>query len=60
MEEDPIVAWYTKEHSAKGKNVFLKEMQPFIEWLEAAVSYFDVHECVEEGRDCFVVVTWVC
>lgn len=36
LEEDPILQWYSKDHSTKGKNVFLKEMKPFVDWLNTA------------------------
>ena len=28
--------WYKKGAHAKGKNVFLRDMEPFIKWLEEA------------------------
>jgi hypothetical protein len=34
--EDAIVFWYKKGSVAKGRNVFVKDMEPFIKWLEEA------------------------
>lgn len=34
LDEDSIVLWYKTDHSQKGKNSFLKEMNHFIEWFE--------------------------
>lgn len=36
LEEDPILQWYEKDHSQKGKNVFIKEMKPFVDWINEA------------------------
>jgi len=40
--EDTILYWYKKGNHPKGRNVFLKDIQPFIVWLE---------EAEEEGDD---------
>jgi len=34
--EETILAWHTGDHSAKGKSVFLAQMQKMIEWLQSA------------------------
>jgi len=34
LDEDSIVLWYKKDHSSKGKNVFLKDMKSFMDWFE--------------------------
>jgi len=34
--EDTIFYWYRKGSHAKGRNVFLKDIEPFISWLEEA------------------------
>ncbi|KAF5836610.1 armadillo-type protein [Dunaliella salina] len=34
--EDTIMFWYKKGSHAKGRNVFLKDIEPFIKWLEEA------------------------
>lgn len=34
--EDTIMHWYKKGSHPKGRNVFLKDIEPFIEWLEQA------------------------
>ncbi|XP_041371416.1 basic leucine zipper and W2 domain-containing protein 1-like [Gigantopelta aegis] len=36
LSEDTIVNWYKKNHSPKGKSVFLEQMKKFVEWLENA------------------------
>lgn len=36
LSEDAILAWYTKDHSAKGKSAFLAEMKEFVDWLNTA------------------------
>ncbi|KAL4437046.1 hypothetical protein ABPG75_004185 [Micractinium tetrahymenae] len=36
LGEDTIRFWYTKGSSPKGRNVFLKNMEPFMNWLEEA------------------------
>jgi hypothetical protein len=34
--EDTITHWHKKGSHPKGRNVFLKDMEPFIKWLEEA------------------------
>ncbi|KFM27342.1 Basic leucine zipper and W2 domain-containing protein 2 [Auxenochlorella protothecoides] len=34
--ETAIRHWYTKGSNAKGRNVFLQDMQPFMQWLDEA------------------------
>ncbi|PSC76002.1 flagellar associated [Micractinium conductrix] len=36
LGEDTIRFWYTKGSSPKGRNVFLKNMEPFMKWLDEA------------------------
>ncbi|KAL4859617.1 Basic leucine zipper and W2 domain-containing protein 1-A [Chlorella vulgaris] len=36
LGEDTIRFWYTKGSSPKGRNVFLKNMEPFMTWLDEA------------------------
>ncbi|XP_077996916.1 eIF5-mimic protein 2-like [Glandiceps talaboti] len=36
LSEDAIIKWYKESHIAKGKSVFLQQMQKFIEWLQSA------------------------
>ncbi|KAF6265503.1 armadillo-type protein [Scenedesmus sp. NREL 46B-D3] len=36
VAEDTIQHWYKKGSHPKGRNVFLKDMEPFIKWLEEA------------------------
>lgn len=42
--EDTIVLWYNKLHSAKGKMLFLPQMRPMVEWLQAAEEASDGEE----------------
>lgn len=43
--EDTILHWYKKGSHPKGRNVFLKDIEPFIKWLEEA------EEDEEEGDE---------
>lgn len=36
LEEDTIRFWYTRGSNPKGRNVFLKDMEPLIKWLDEA------------------------
>jgi hypothetical protein len=36
LAEDTIMWWYKKGSVAKGRNVFLRDIEPFIKWLEEA------------------------
>ncbi|XP_070546971.1 eIF5-mimic protein 2-like [Ptychodera flava] len=36
LSEDIIIKWYKDAHLAKGKSVFLQQMQKFVEWLQNA------------------------
>lgn len=36
VQEDTIKFWYSKGSAVKGRNVFLKDMEPFIKWLDEA------------------------
>lgn len=42
ISEDIIIRWYKKDHSPKGKSIFLEQMKKFIDWLSTAE---------EEGSD---------
>lgn len=42
--EDTISHWYKKGSHPKGRNVFLKDMEPFIKWLEEAEEEEDEEE----------------
>eukprot|EP01134_Creolimax_fragrantissima_P006334 CFRG6334T1 len=41
LDEAAIQKWYRDGHSIKGKSVFLKQMQPMIEWLNNAEEESD-------------------
>ena len=45
LEEDTIRHWYTKGSNPKGRNVFLRDLEPFITWLDEAEEEDD-----EEGE----------
>jgi hypothetical protein len=45
IAEDTIQHWYKKGSHPKGRNVFLKDIEPFIKWLDEA------EEEEEEGDD---------
>lgn len=34
--EDAIIKWYKSDHSAKGKSVFLQQMEKMVNWLQSA------------------------
>ena len=34
--EDTVLHWYKKGSHPKGRNVFLKDIEPFVRWLEEA------------------------
>uniref|UniRef100_A0A3Q3M4E4 Basic leucine zipper and W2 domain-containing protein 1-A-like n=1 Tax=Mastacembelus armatus TaxID=205130 RepID=A0A3Q3M4E4_9TELE len=36
LSEEAILKWYNEAHLAKGKSVFLEQMQKFVEWLKNA------------------------
>lgn len=36
LGEDTVMHWYKKGSHPKGRNVFLKDIEPFIKWLEEA------------------------
>ena len=36
IAEDTILYWHKKGSAAKGRNVFMKDMEPFMKWLEEA------------------------
>jgi hypothetical protein len=36
VAEDTIQHWYKKGSHPKGRNVFLKDVEPFIKWLDEA------------------------
>lgn len=36
LGEDTIQWWYKKGSHPKGRNVFLRDIEPFIKWLEEA------------------------
>jgi len=41
LTEDIIIQWYKRDHSNKGKSVFLEQTKPFIEWLTNAEEESD-------------------
>lgn len=49
--EDTIVIWYNKDHSAKGKSVFLDQMQKMVEWLQNAEEESSDEEEEEEDAN---------
>ena len=42
LGEDAILSWHSKDHSTKGKSVFLADMNEFVNWLKSAVSSLPV------------------
>lgn len=36
VEEDAILSWYNKDHSSKGRNIFLESMKEMVDWLQSA------------------------
>ena len=44
LGEDTIQFWYKKGSMARGRNVFLNDIQPFIKWLEDAEEDDDDEE----------------
>lgn len=44
VSESAIRFWYTKGSAPKGRNVFLSDMQPFIQWLDEAEEEEDEDE----------------
>jgi len=44
IAEDTIHYWHKKGSSTKGRNVFMKEMEPFMKWLEEAEEEDDDDE----------------
>lgn len=36
LGEDAILSWHSKDHSTKGKSVFLSDMNEFVNWLKTA------------------------
>ena len=42
--EDTIMWWYKKGSSPKGRSVFLRDVEPFIKWLEEAEEEEDDDE----------------
>jgi len=36
LGEDAILSWHSKDHSTKGKSVFLADMNEFVNWLKSA------------------------
>lgn len=44
MGEDTIMWWYNKGSHTKGRNVFLKDIEPFIKWLQEAEEEEDDDE----------------
>jgi hypothetical protein len=45
--EDAVRYWYAKGSNPKGRNVFLKDMEPFVNWLDEAEEEGEEEE--EEG-----------
>ena len=45
LTEQAIRKWFDDSHVAKGKSVFLSQMQPMIDWLDTA----EEEEGEEEG-----------
>jgi len=48
--EDALVEFYTKAHSSKGKDVFLAQLKPMIEWLQEAETESEGEEEEEEEK----------
>lgn len=48
LGEDSILEFYTKAHSSKGKDVFLAQLKPMIDWLQEAE---EESEEEEEGAE---------
>lgn len=44
IAEDTVHYWHKKGSSTKGRNVFMKEMEPFMKWLEEADEEDDDEE----------------
>ncbi len=44
VQEDTIKYWYSKGSAVKGRNVFLKDLEPFIKWLDEAEEEEDEEE----------------
>jgi len=42
--EDAIIEFYTKAHSSKGKDVFLAQLKPMVEWLQEAETESEEEE----------------
>lgn len=36
LGEDTILTWYRKGTNPKGRQVFVKALEPFVKWLEEA------------------------
>lgn len=36
LAEDTILYWYSKGQNQKGRQIFLRDMEPFVKWLEEA------------------------
>jgi hypothetical protein len=36
LDETPILEWYDKDHSSKGRSVFLEQMAEMVQWLKTA------------------------
>jgi len=51
VKEDTILYWYRKGSHQKGRNVFLKDIEPFIKWLEEADEEDDDDEEDDEDED---------
>ena len=55
LGEDTILHWYKKGSHPKGRNVFLKDIEPFVKWLEEAEEDDGDDEGEEEEAEVVVV-----
>jgi len=49
LSEDAIIAWYKTGHVAKGKSVFLAQMEKMVEWLQNAEEESSEEEDEDEN-----------
>lgn len=48
ITEQAILKWYSEAHVSKGKNMFLAQMRPIVEWLETAEEEDEEEEADSE------------
>jgi len=51
LSEDAIITWYKTGHIAKGKSVFLNQMEKMVEWLQNAEEESSEDEDEEEEEE---------